>query len=410
MADDGARWLHYRIQVNAPGAYDIDGLETVIRSRLAQGAFSVTRTPGAPEAIDLRLTAGGREYAVVSLREAPAPPERSVPEDPLREEAVRMRARLFNRPEMEPAGNTSLGPPPTNRNATSVKTDHTPAEPAPILLLSRAIEPPTYAMELMGLDPDELVRRLFPELEELPLDSDSLNGDASQQAVPSPQADTPGKLRVAIIVDDGGYGGQITEDILSMTNALTLSILPHARCSADTAKRGAELGFEVMLHMPMENVAGKLTYPGEIKIDMTNEEMLRLTDEALADVPGAVGMNNHTGSRFTSNADAMRTYLAAIKDKGLFFIDSRTTSRATAYEIAQELQIPSAARDLFLDHESGQNYIRARFRQLIEIVKRQGSAIAICHFRKNTVPVLREMLPEFEKNGIEIVHASKLIR
>lgn len=399
VSDDRAKWLHYRIQVNTPGFHDIRGLESVIRSRLAQGAFSVVRTAAAPDQVDLHLSSGGREYAVVSLREIPAaapPPDAA---NPLREEAVQLRARLFRQPGQPRA---DRGPKASSSRASAASV--------PILLLSRALAEPAYAMELTGLDPDELVRRLFPDLEDLPLDSDFLNGDASKQVTPSPQAETPGKLRVAIIVDDGGYGGSITEEILSMTNALTLSILPHARCSADTAKRGAELGFEIMLHMPMENVAGKLTYPGEVKIDMTGAEMLRLTDEALSDVPGAVGINNHTGSRFTSNAEAMRTYLCAIKDKGLFFIDSRTTSRATAYEIAQELRIPSAARDLFLDHESSQDYIRARFRQLIEIVKRQGSAIAICHFRKNTVPVLREMLPEFEKHGIEIVHASKLIR
>jgi len=275
------------------------------------------------------------------------------------------------------------------------------ASPNPAMQLA------ALAVVLAGLDPDDYVRELNPDPEMLPLDSSELNGE---EETPLPKAPYTGPLQLAIIVDDGGYGGWITEEILAMPNTLTLSILPHAPYSYETATRAKELGFEIMLHMPMENVSGKTTYPGEVTVTMTAAEMLDLTNQALADVPGAVGINNHTGSKFTSNDAAMRLWLDLIKDRDLFFIDSRTTRHAVAFEVADELEIPTAARDLFLDHESGTNYIRARFHQVIDIVKKQGKAIAICHFRRNTVPVLKEMLPVFDQEGIQIVHASTMVR
>ena len=106
----------------------------------------------------------------------------------------------------------------------------------------------------------------------------------------------------------------------------------------------------------------------------------------------------------------MRTWLELIKDRGYFFIDSRTSHSACAYEVADEMEIPSAENELFLDHQSGPDYIRARFKQVIEMVKREGQAICICHFRRNTVPILKAMMPVFEDEGIEIVHASTLVR
>lgn len=266
-----------------------------------------------------------------------------------------------------------------------------------------------FSAELAGLDPDDLVQEFHADPEALPLDSSDFKIDAPMPSS-SPLPPVTGPLRLAIVVDDGGYGGWITEEILAMPNTLTLSILPHAPYSYETAQRATELGFEVMLHMPMENVSGKTTYPGEITVTMDANQMMDLTKQALADVPGAVGINNHTGSKFTSNSEAMRTWLELIKDSGYFFIDSRTSKYACAFEVADEMEIPSAENDLFLDHHSGTDYIRARFREVIEMVKRHGKAITICHFRKNTVPVLKEMFPIIEKEGIEIVHASTLVK
>jgi hypothetical protein len=256
---------------------------------------------------------------------------------------------------------------------------------------------------------DDAVVRSVPESESLPLDSEHLNGDAREPAAPA-RSDRPGgALQVAIIVDDGGYGGEITEDMLALDPRLTLSILPGAPHSTDTAQRAAQLGFEIMLHMPMENSSEHAAYPDQLTVDMTPERIHELTAEALTDVPGAVGINNHTGSKFTSDPEAMRAFLSGVQPLDLFFVDSRTISTSTAYEIAQEMDIPCAARDLFLDHEQDKDYIRERFDQLIALCEQQGSAIGICHFRRNSVAVLREKLPEFEQRGIALVHVSELV-
>lgn len=216
--------------------------------------------------------------------------------------------------------------------------------------------------------------------------------------------------RLAIIVDDGGYGGTSTDVILGLTTRLTFAILPNTPYGTVLAREATALGFEILLHMPMENTDGGLRHEGQIETDMNESDIQRLLTDALSQVPGAVGVNNHMGSKFTAHADVLSFFMEDTLAEGLFFIDSRTTPDSVAYDVATEHGVPSASRDLFLDHDNDRDEIRGRFRQLMATARRDGSAIGICHFRPNTALVLREMLPELRLGGIELVHVSELVK
>lgn len=244
--------------------------------------------------------------------------------------------------------------------------------------------------------------------EELPLDS-----AWAEPAEPEPEGEPPAKPgvtpRVAIIIDDGGYGGGTTSAVLALDPRLTLAILPNTPSGTETAARAAERGFEVILHMPMEN--GTLRpYPGELSTAMATDEIRRLTEEALAQVPGAAGVNNHTGSVFTANADSVRAFLNVVKEHGLYFVDSRTSGASLAAREARTLGIPAGRRYVFLDHELNHAFISKQFQQLITEAKRAGSAIGIGHFRKVTAEALAELIPTLETQGVQLVHASELMR
>ncbi len=226
----------------------------------------------------------------------------------------------------------------------------------------------------------------------------------------TPQAESIAAPKLAIILDDGGYGGEVTEKILAFPPALTLSILPDTPKGKDTAARAAELGFEIMLHMPMENDDPELKFEGQLDVGMSEETILELTQNALAQVPGAVGVNNHTGSKFTANPKAMALFMEGVSKLPLYFIDSRTTADTRALKMAEAFNVRSAAHDLFLDHEGEPERIRSRFDQVVAIAREKGHAIAIGHFRPNTVDVLAEKLPTLAAQGIQLVHASELVK
>jgi uncharacterized protein len=250
-----------------------------------------------------------------------------------------------------------------------------------------------------------------PPLEHLPLDSEELRNNGIVDSAPlKPAVPVPhGAPRVAIIVDDGGYGGESTEIILGLDPVLTLSILPNTPFCGDIVERAAALGFEIMLHMPMESPGSRHDFPGQIEVHMAEEEVARLTRDALEQVKYAVGINNHTGSLYTTDREAMKRFLKVVQEEGLFFIDSQTTKDTVALKVAQEMGIPSAARTIFVDNSSSPGAIREKLNFLMTLARQNGSAIGICHFRNSTAYVLAEMLPEIAREGIEIVPVSELI-
>jgi len=266
--------------------------------------------------------------------------------------------------------------------------------------------PPSKFPELRRLNPHAFDTVSQSDIEDLPLDSTGLSDIELGREIETIQVQRNGTtpLRVAIIVDDGGHGGETTEMILGLDSGLTLSILPDTLFNTSTALRGTELGFEIMLHMPCEN-AGPVR---QLRVDMTSEKMLEFFEDALAQVPGAVGVNNHMGSRFTANEKAMALFCDIIADSSLYFIDSRTTGRSKAFASAKKCGIRTAARDVFLDNETTFEYIQKQFNHLVAVTKAQGQAIGICHFRRGTAKALAILLPRLKQNDIELVHVSEL--
>lgn len=272
--------------------------------------------------------------------------------------------------------------------------------------------------ELPGVTP------MPPPLEELPLNVPAegeipLPQEAEEETEAEepaalrlpPRAPSPtGRARVAIILDDGGYGGVHTETILGMSPKLTLAILPNTPFGTTTAERGLQLGFEIMLHMPMETGNGATTFPRELQTDMDRATIHALTREAIAQIPGLIGVNNHTGSKFTANGEKMAAFLEVIRDEGLYFIDSVTRGDTVAWRVAHEMGIPTTRRDIFIDHDMTEPMIRQRFEEMIAIAKARGSAIGIAHFRPLTVTVLETLLPLLDDEDIELVHASELLQ
>lgn len=216
--------------------------------------------------------------------------------------------------------------------------------------------------------------------------------------------------RVAIVVDDGGYGGLASDAILTMDPRLTLSVLPGTPFATDTATAALARGFEVLLHMPLESGDSRHPYPGELTIAMDASEMAERIAVSLAQVPGAVGMNNHSGSKFTADEEAMKRLLSILKNHGVFFVDSRTTAETVGETVARELGVPVASRSVFLDNETEPDYIRGQIAALVETAKTTGGAIGICHFRGATAAMLPETIRFLETNGISLVHVSELVQ
>jgi polysaccharide deacetylase 2 family uncharacterized protein YibQ len=222
---------------------------------------------------------------------------------------------------------------------------------------------------------------------------------------------SPGLPRVAIVIDDLGYNMVKVTEFLEVDAPITVAVLPHLERSREVAARAHSMGRDVLLHLPMEPRDTVANDPGQgaLLTGMDREEVLAQLAEALDAFPDYIGVNNHMGSRFTEDEELMRTVLEVVKQRGVFFLDSRTSGSSVALKVARELGVPAAERSVFLDNERDEQYIRERFEDLVHMAERGGSAIAIGHPYPETLKVLKEFVGGGGSRGVEVVGISDLI-
>lgn len=190
---------------------------------------------------------------------------------------------------------------------------------------------------------------------------------------------------------------------------LTVSVLPSLPYSAQVAGAAARSRHQVMLHMPMEALDSHASKEKEmLEVGMSGPQILALLDRALATVPGAQGVNNHQGSKATSDLPLMRVVLQDLKRRRLFYLDSFVTKQSVCEQAAKEAGLRFARRDVFLDNVESHDAIAKQLHLLAETAARQGSAIGIGHDRPVTLAVLREEVPALKKAGYTFVPVSEL--
>ncbi len=196
-----------------------------------------------------------------------------------------------------------------------------------------------------------------------------------------------------------------------MKGPLTLAYLPYANGLRERTKRAANNGHELMVHMPMEAMNTKLDGgPKVLRTTTSDQEFLEILDWGLSQFDGYVGINNHMGSRLTKDSNSMNKLMSIIKDRGIYFIDSKTIGSSVAGETAAEYGVPYAVRDVFLDHEISKGFVRGALKKLEGIAKKKGYAIAIGHPHKETIEVLKEWIPTLSDKGLTLVPASDVIK
>lgn len=226
-----------------------------------------------------------------------------------------------------------------------------------------------------------------------------------------PEAKRADRPKVAIVIDDFGYNKNNLEGLFAIDLPVTLSVLPGLRYSSEIAAIASSRGYEVILHLPLEAWnKEKREEVHTIKSGMTEEEAVRTLDMAIAGVPGLKGVSNHMGSKATEDRQLMSIILKRLKERGLYFFDSLTSSKSVCRDVARPLGLPCARRDIFLDNSNDPAGIEKQLEALRKRAFRYGRAIAICHDRKNTIKALAKAMPEMVRDGIEFVPLSKMVR
>jgi polysaccharide deacetylase 2 family uncharacterized protein YibQ len=219
------------------------------------------------------------------------------------------------------------------------------------------------------------------------------------------------KNRIAIVIDDMGCDLTPVNNILSIDIPITLSILPSLPFSIEAAEKAREKGREIILHLPMEPRGYPEKNPGEgcLYIAMGYEEIGKQLEEDISAVPSIVGVNNHMGSRFMEDEGRVEMVLKHLKKRDLFFLDSLTTRDSKGREIAEKIGVKYIARDVFIDNNRDFSDTREKLINIIEKKDRWKTLVLIGHPHTSTIEAIRETVPLFRAEGIEVVTLSDLI-
>ena len=216
---------------------------------------------------------------------------------------------------------------------------------------------------------------------------------------------------VALIIDDLGYDKKIAQQFAQLNAPMTFSILPHSPFQQKIVRLAESKGLEIMLHLPMEPVEYPDVDPGPgtLLSTMSADDLIDQLNKNLNTLPNVKGVNNHMGSRLTAESTQLYQIFSVLKQRGLYFIDSRTSVDSLCEPSARLFKIPFAQRDVFLDHYPTPEFIRKQIKELIRIARRNGQAVGILHPHVTTLKILKEMLPEMQ-NQVHLVPASKIVR
>jgi len=194
---------------------------------------------------------------------------------------------------------------------------------------------------------------------------------------------------IAIVIDDLGSDVALNRRAIALQRAVALSFLPYPDATPMLARAGARAGHEILVHLPMQAKDGE-EYPGPmtLRIDYSPAENMRRLDWALSRVPFYVGINNHMGSRFTEDRNALIPVAEALYDRHIFFFDSRTSGGSQVVPVSRAFGVPSATRDVFLDDVQTPDAVTAQLAQLEKDAREHGVATAIGHPHDITLAVL----------------------
>ena len=230
------------------------------------------------------------------------------------------------------------------------------------------------------------------------------------EAVKDIDQDTLGVI--VLVIDDFGYrNDNISDGFLNLSIPITCAIIPGHIASKKFAEKAVSHGKEVIIHMPMES---ENYSPGEdeykLLTSMTSELLENKLIQAFESLPEAIGMNNHQGSKATSDSKTMTVLASVLKDRGKYFIDSRTSSLTIGEKTMISFGVPTARRNIFLDNNNDLDKIEEQMNKLANSAKKNGVAVGLGHARKNTLSVIEKVVPDLLDKGFVFQFASQVVK
>ena len=222
----------------------------------------------------------------------------------------------------------------------------------------------------------------------------------------TPNGSVKGRAKLVLIIDDVATFEHASM-VKSIGLKITPSIFPATKTHPDTPNIARTFEF-YMIHLPMQAKHFDSPEIGTLTVNESFESMHEKIKKIRRDFPRAKYTNNHTGSRFTSDYDAMDKAYRALIEQGFIFVDSKTIAQTAVARAAKKYNQPYISRDIFLDDDPSAAAVRRELVAAVNLAKKRGYAIAIGHPKKNTIAVIKASKNNILKD-VEVVYLKDIL-
>lgn len=217
--------------------------------------------------------------------------------------------------------------------------------------------------------------------------------------------------RIAIVLIGLGLNQGATNDAIQLPGAVTLSFTPYASSLPNWVSLARAAGHEVMIDLPMEPMNYPTDDPGPhtLLTSLNPSDNIARLEWVLGRFTGYVGVVDHMGSKFASSTEALHPVLGALKERGLMILDSRTSSDSVVFELAQEMVLPSAVSDGFVDKVASRDPIDRRLAELERKARETGSAVGVGRAYPVTIERLAAWLADLEARDFALAPVTGVV-
>jgi len=231
--------------------------------------------------------------------------------------------------------------------------------------------------------------------------------ECSAEQLEPPPVESTGKI--AIIIDDIGHSLKLGRNAINLPGNITYAVIPFTPFGERLANLAHQNKKEIMLHAPMSALKYEVPKEGGLTPQLSRKDFRAMFRASLAHVPHVRGVNNHMGSELTQLRKQMAWVMQDLRQRDLYFVDSRTSEKTVAARVATEFNVPNLSRNIFLDNEKDHEAIHNRFEETVSMAQKRGFAVAIGHPYRETIQYLQEALPGMAERGLELVFVSQAL-
>ncbi|MBC8255724.1 MAG: divergent polysaccharide deacetylase family protein [Candidatus Marinimicrobia bacterium] len=220
------------------------------------------------------------------------------------------------------------------------------------------------------------------------------------------------KGTICLVIDDFGFAmNSDVEDFLQLNENITAAIIPGTPYAEQIGKYAQSIGVETIIHMPMEShEVDNTEYPISLNEKLNAALVEERIQYAFEEVPTALGMNNHQGSKATENLQLMKNIARTLKNLNKFFLDSFTNPESRGYITMRRYGVPTQLRQVFLDHVESPIQIKTNLDSLAALSHEMDIAVGIGHVKQITLEVLQKEIPRLESEGYRFIRLSQAVR